>query len=129
VSFPLFLESNLADNDVKQSEIDDLTAILEKDIDQFRKELYSNYEPQIQHLDAIDITEMKESNNSSSVPAAASPVLNPRPAVKLPPIGVFNFLRPKNNQSVYAMRNSLLAPWKAGHIVRVIKVFLTTKNI
>ena len=86
---------------MKQAEIDELTANLEKDIDQFRNSLYSDYEPQIQHLDAIDITDVQESNDSSSVPAATSPQVNPRRVVNLPPSGVLQF--PKVKKTVPSM--------------------------
>lgn len=115
---------------MKQIQIDELTANLEKDIDRFRNDLYSNYEPQIEHVDAIDITEVPDvRSDSSSVSAPASPVVNLGSAVKLPPTGVLHFPKVKRNHSVYAMKTSLLAPWKKGLVVKVIKKFLPQHNI
>ena len=114
------LEKSFADNSLNMSELDVMGSKLEKNLDDFRKELYSGYEPRIHHIDSVDIDMQGNvmKHFSTSTPAVMPVVLNSRPE-QLPPLGPFNFTPVKPNQSIYAMRSSLLAPWGKGRVIRV----------
>lgn len=99
-----FLEKKFADNRIKMTELDILNAKLERNLDSFRKELYSGYEPQIQHIDSIDIdmqgNVFKHFSTSGPMTVCAPAVSNSKP-VKLPPVGAFIFPQIKVNQGTY----------------------------
>lgn len=105
------------------SELDTLHSTLEKNLDFFRKELYAAYEPEIQHLEPIEID--VQGQVSRHIPGTSSALPGPQTAItqsipeKLPPIGPFVHSPVQINQTVYAMKSSLLDPWEKGRVVKV----------
>lgn len=102
------------------SELDTLHCTLEKNLDFFRKELYAAYEPEIQHLEPIEIDVQGQISrhipSSSALPQTTMAQSIPD---KLPPIGPFVHSPIQINQTVYAMKSSLLDPWEKGRVVKV----------
>lgn len=127
--FLIFADQKTEKCNAKIKELDSLHSQLEKDLDMFRKELYSAFEPRIEHLEAVDIDARGNVSKHSSVKEVIPGVAQlraptSRPPAVLPPIGPFVHSPVKLNQTVYAMRSSLLAPWGRGRIVKVMIVFL-----
>ena len=114
------LEKSFADNCLTMLELEAMGSELDKNLDDFRKELYSGYEPRIHHIDSVDIDMQGNvvKHFSTSTPAAMPIVLNSRPE-QLPPLGPFTFTSVKPNQAIYAMRSTILAPWVKGRVLRV----------
>lgn len=94
---------------------------LEKRLDALRKELYSSCEPKLCHSDSVDVDVLGNVTRHKTL-HAHSMTLQSAPVSKLnnlPPVGKFIYTSIKTNQSVYAMRSSLLAPWGRGRVIRV----------
>jgi len=115
-------------------ELDEIHSELEKNLDNFRKELYSAYEPKVNNLEEIDIDVLGQISNHSSITSTVLPESkqNIFPAsfvsaaahqALLPPMGPFVHTPIKNNQAVYAVKSSLLSPWGKGRVIKVSIVF------
>ena len=103
------------------AKLDVLHSTLEKNLDVFRKELYAAYEPEIHHEEAIDIDARGHISKHASlvVPESKSTPVSMTMPDKLPPVGPFIHSPVQVNQTVYAMKSSLLCPWGKGCVIKV----------
>lgn len=119
----LELEKKWKDNQKKLMELEHSHMELEKSLDSFRKELYRIGEPTVQQLDPIEIDEL-----GNTIKPFRDLQISPTGETaksKLPPIGKFKYSGLSINQTIYAMRSSLLAPWGKARVLRVRRLSKT----
>ena len=112
--------------DVSHSEIT-------KQISALQKELFEPYEPILCHVDSVDVDqEGNLSKHSTTLISrqAALPLVSTsvRRINELPPVGEFIHKPVQLNQTLYAMKDSLLKPWVKGCVSKVY-VIIRCKTI
>ena len=100
--------------DVSNSEIT-------KHINALKKELFEPYEPILSHVDPVDIDEEGKVSKHSRTLISSQPVYTSvKQIYETPPVGEFIRKPLQLNQTVYAMKNSLLKPWIKGCVSKVL---------
>lgn len=112
----------MKENSKQLRELDRSHAKLEKSLDNFRKELYKIGEPTVQHVEPVEFDEL--GNMVKPLKDLQISCSGEKSTPDLPPMGKFEHTRLQVNDSVYAMRSSLLAPWAKARVLRVTILFM-----
>lgn len=100
---------------------------LEKSLELLQKELYDSCQPNITHLQSVDIDQKGNVVTHTVTPSPSLTILPAKPScpviTDLPPPGILVYTPLQVSQTVYAMKTSILAHWVKGRVAKVLTLF------